>query len=581
MMALVSIVPIIVAGFLTIWSIVVSHRENVARLEGAVIEEIYSELNGFMYNNVNAIRIIITFENEAARKEGGVQYKDQVNLVTRFFGSNTPLNFEEVSLISLEGIETVRFTKDYPSGVSFEDLRDQSGVYKFTAAKSRENYVSDVYYTLRGPMVTVSAPTTDKEGNIFFVISGELNLSYFKNIFKEKKLGDAGYAYLVDKDGFVIAGLGDDPPMASLKNLGLVRSLVAGKNFIGLEKQQRYKNFFGETVVAAGKFLPEYSWGLVVEWPAKEADATINDILYKNILVLLAVVVGVVFASVILSARIVKPIRKLEQGTERIAEGRFEEEIKIKTGDEIQELGEAFNKMMLGLKRLEELKDEFVFIAAHELRTPVAAMKGYLSLILDGTTGVIGEKTKDFIRKVVHANDRLVQLVNDLLEVSRSEAGKLTIKVSSIDLTGAIHDVLTELEKMAEEKGVEIIHEVLPNMPKVLADPDRAKEVLVNLVGNTIKYMGGSGKVNIFHEVEGNMLITHIKDTGLGMSEEAQKKLFEKFYRVATDKTREITGTGLGLFIVKEIMEKMGGKVWAYSEGDGKGSTFSFSLPMA
>jgi signal transduction histidine kinase len=113
-----------------------------------------------------------------------------------------------------------------------------------------------------------------------------------------------------------------------------------------------------------------------------------------------------------------------------------------------------------------------------------------------------------------------------------------------------------------------------------MADADRLKEVLINLVGNSIKYMGGAGTVTISHEVQGNNLVTHVKDTGLGMSKEAQAKLFEKFYRVQTEKTKQIQGTGLGLFIVKEIIEKMNGKI-AVSSEEGKGSDFYFSLPIA
>jgi signal transduction histidine kinase len=119
------------------------------------------------------------------------------------------------------------------------------------------------------------------------------------------------------------------------------------------------------------------------------------------------------------------------------------------------------------------------------------------------------------------------------------------------------------------------------DLPHVLADADRIKEVVVNLVGNAIKYMGGAGNIAVSHEVTADgHVVTHIADTGLGISKEAQEKLFQKFYRVQTDKTKEITGTGLGLFIVKEIVEKMNGTIWATSE-EGKGSVFSFSLPIA
>jgi signal transduction histidine kinase len=124
-----------------------------------------------------------------------------------------------------------------------------------------------------------------------------------------------------------------------------------------------------------------------------------------------------------------------------------------------------------------------------------------------------------------------------------------------------------------------MIYDPAVDLPNVFADAERIKEVMINLVGNAIKYMGGPGTITITHEREGNNIITHIADTGLGISEEAQKELFKKFYRVQTDKTKDISGTGLGLFIVKEIIEKMNGTMFVVSQ-EGKGSTFSFSLPV-
>lgn len=116
-------------------------------------------------------------------------------------------------------------------------------------------------------------------------------------------------------------------------------------------------------------------------------------------------------------------------------------------------------------------------------------------------------------------------------------------------------------------------------MPQVLADPERLKEIMVNLIGNAIKYTLGSGTITIAHEVKDNKLITKIKDTGMGISPENQKKLFEKYFRIEDDKTKDIQGTGLGLFIVKQIIEKMNGRIWVESE-EGKGSTFSFALSV-
>jgi signal transduction histidine kinase len=409
----------------------------------------------------------------------------------------------------------------------------------------------------------------------------------------------------VDQSGALIAGGGNAAPgsaaggnlandigSSTVAQMPMVQKVIGGTPALTAVTQMHYANAFGKNVVAAGEPLGEdgQNWGLVAEWPTSEADAVINALLLRDAIMLFVVLVLVLLLGAVLALIIVRPIEKLEEGAARVAQGKFNEGVSIATGDELQELGDSFNDMVMGLKQLEQLKDEFVFIAAHELRTPVAAMKGYLELILDGTTGAIPDATRAFIQKVIVSDQRLVQLVNDLLEVARSQAGRLTIKVAPVDIAPAISSTLDELKSLADEKGVTMIYDApLPGsgvgadgaaLPQVLADADRIKEVVVNLVGNAIKYMGGAGAIMISHEVVGNILVTHIADTGIGMSAKAQEKLFQKFYRVQTDKTKDITGTGLGLFIVKEIIEKMGGTIAVASE-EGKGSMFSFGLQVA
>jgi len=236
--------------------------------------------------------------------------------------------------------------------------------------------------------------------------------------------------------------------------------------------------------------------------------------------------------------------------------------------------------MMRGLKEFQQLKDEFVFIAAHELRTPVTAIRGYLSMIEDGDAGPVPPKIKEYLDPVMQSNMRLVTLVNDLLEVARQEAGRITIQTVKIDNLGmSISAVIKELKPLADEKQITVLYDDRAVKP-VMADESRVKEIIVNLLSNAVKYTLGSGKVSIWHDTRENMLVTHVKDSGIGIPKEAQAKLFEKFYRVQDERLRHVTGTGLGLFIIKQLIEKMGGKIWFVSE-PGQGTTFSFSLPLA
>jgi signal transduction histidine kinase len=227
-----------------------------------------------------------------------------------------------------------------------------------------------------------------------------------------------------------------------------------------------------------------------------------------------------------------------------------------------------------------KLRDEFVFIAAHELRTPVTAIRGYLSMILEKTFGEVPEKIRENLLIVNQSNDRLVQLVQDLLEVARSEAGKMKVEIVNIPMTENVTTVVNELRSLSEKKGIKVAYEKPEPDVVVKADSYKLKEVLTNLIGNAIKYTAGAGDIIVKHEIKGKELITHITDHGIGLTKEEVEKLFGKFYRAQNTETKDIEGTGLGLFICKEIVERMNGRIWVTSE-KGKGSTFSFSLQLA
>lgn len=578
MMVMVGMVPTIASGLWSLYSVTFSHRLSVANLENSLLNQYADAIRDFIEN------VLGVFQLQIADERTFLALRDQFFLTEQLLNGNHAL--EEVSFINLAGEETLRRNRILEQTVPQEELRSQNELEKFKIAKSGMDYVGPVYFTLSGPMVTVASPVKNKNGEIISILSGEVNLSGLQTIIKRAKLGNSGYLYVTDQNGFIIAKSDNNLTDQSLRDLDIVKGILAGKLLTGFENQLRYQSFFGSAVVAAGLYLPQFRWAIIAEWPVDEADAILMALRNQIFLFSLAAFGATVILSIFLASNIVNPIKVLESGTQLVAQGKFDQPVKIKTGDEIENLGLAFNNMIDGLKQLQQLKDEFVFIAAHELKTPVTAIRGYLSLIRDGFAGPVNKKAMDFIEKVLNANARLIRLVDDLLEVARSEAGRLQIQVTPIDIVSPINETIAELKPLADEKSIEIIYKPEAKLPKVLADSGRVREIMVNLMGNAIKYTLGKGVVTITHEViglssqAGGKVVTHVKDTGMGISKEAQSKLFDKFYRVQSEQTRNITGTGLGLFIVKQIIKKMNGDIWVESE-DGKGSTFSFSLPIA
>lgn len=215
------------------------------------------------------------------------------------------------------------------------------------------------------------------------------------------------------------------------------------------------------------------------------------------------------------------------------------------------------------IKEVDQMKDEFISMASHELRTPVAGIRGYVSMVLDGTFGQISDKLKDTMKIVQSSSDRLASLVEDLLNVSRIEQGRLKMDKKSTEVSQIIKETVAELKVQADEKKLKLEYKPhTDKLPLIKIDKDRFKQVLINLIGNAIKYTE-KGSVEIITEEKdkGKMLEIKVKDTGMGMSAKAQERLFEKFYRVQSSKTQDITGTGLGLWITKKIVNMMKGSI--------------------
>jgi len=229
----------------------------------------------------------------------------------------------------------------------------------------------------------------------------------------------------------------------------------------------------------------------------------------------------------------------------------------------------------------DQAKSEFVSIASHELLTPITAVQGYLSMVLEEDAKKIDPTLRSYTEKAFNSTRRLATLVKDLLSVSRIEAGRMQLDLQRVEIDHQIEQALDQLHFLAEEKKLALNFEKPAEpLPSVLADKDRVIEILINLIGNAIKYTAqGSVTIKILPDLHDKFVTVEIRDTGLGMSKEAQAHLFGKFYRVSTPETTGIMGTGLGLYITKSIVEKMGGTIEVES-APGKGSIFSFTLPV-
>lgn len=228
---------------------------------------------------------------------------------------------------------------------------------------------------------------------------------------------------------------------------------------------------------------------------------------------------------------------------------------------------------------LDRIKNNFLTIASHELRTPMTAIKGYLSTILGGKMGAINQQIREFLEDIYSTNERLIFLVRDFLDVSKIEEGKMSFDIRPIQILEPLKNVLKSLLVLSQERKNKLVSHPPKNLPLVKGDFCAINQIFYNLIGNAIKFTT-KGKITIDLRVTKDKLIINVSDTGMGINDESKKHIFEKFYKGNLPNNLTSGGSGLGLYITKHLVEKMKGKIWFKSKMN-KGSTFSFDLPLA
>lgn len=231
-------------------------------------------------------------------------------------------------------------------------------------------------------------------------------------------------------------------------------------------------------------------------------------------------------------------------------------------------------------EELEKMRLDFVSMASHELRTPLTSIIGYLSVFINENKEKVEKEELELLNKSLTSATQLLNLVGNLLNVNKIEREQMSVIAQPLDYFPIVSKVVEDLKAQAVQKSVVLSISAPDFLPKVLADPIRTPEVITNLVANAINYTDSGGQVKVTLEASPNELITSISDTGVGIPKDAIPHLFNKFFRVSNQTQQASKGTGLGLYISKSIVEKLGGKIWVESEM-GKGSKFSFSLPLA
>jgi len=310
-----------------------------------------------------------------------------------------------------------------------------------------------------------------------------------------------------------------------------------------------------------------------------------------------------VLVALALASRITRPLEELTTGSQYLAEGHFDRRFSIRSNDEIQILADSFNHMTERLKEnveqleesnkklatlneelkeLDRLKSDLLANVSHELRTPLTAIKGYTDYIREGKLGDVSQKQKKGLLVVQKNLDRLSRSINDLLDFSRMDLGRITLNIQPFDLAQLVEQIVTTVRSELERRQVEFHAEIEPGLPPVIADRDRLSQVLENLVINAIKFTPEGGHVTIAAKRSRSSgrpeAQIWLRDTGIGIPATEVTKVFSRFHQVDGTSTRRFGGVGLGLAIVKSILDAHGSSITVESE-EGRGTAFRFALP--
>ncbi|EDN70084.1 sensory box sensor histidine kinase/response regulator [Beggiatoa sp. PS] len=454
-------------------------------------------------------------------------------------------------------------------------------------------------------------PYYDENKTLQGVLGSDFTLKRISDFLRGLKIGKAGKTFIIERSGLLVGGSFPYPSFdkSNQKRLkatdvedGLIKATAQylSKQYGDFTrmKQNEKTQFFHEgqrQLVHVSSFQNPFNldWLIVVVVPEADFMEQINantrvTLFLTLIALLLATLIGI-----FTSKWIVQPILRLNDAAKKLSAGDWEQSLPVGRSDELGELANSFNSMAKQLRasfkaledqnaelqRLDKLKNEFLANTSHELRTPLNGIIGIADSLLDGATGPLPEPTRTNLVMIVVSGRRLANLVNNILDFSKLRHKSIDLQLKSVGMREIVEVVFTLSKPLIGKKDLTFINNISVDLPPVYADENRLQQILHNLVSNAIKFTD-SGRIEISAEIKENLLVTSVKDTGIGISEDKFERIFESFEQADGSTARVYGGTGLGLAVTKKLVELHGGTIHVASKVV-VGSRFTFTLPIA
>jgi two-component system, NtrC family, sensor kinase len=497
----------------------------------------------------------------------------------------------EVAYVDAAGREQL-----FVSRVSTNRIRtgiDRSDTPAFTEAALGRPYFSSVY--LRAdtePYITVSVVDPGGRGG---VTVAEMTLRGISQVISGiRVVGTTGSAYLVDDNGRLIAHpdlalVLRGTSMATLPHVAAAQRLTVPSGTTSVIG----RDLHGREVLASIQKLPQVNWMVVVEQPVDEAFQPVFASMQRSLLIFVAMLGLALIGGFLLARRITQPVEALRRGVADLRTGALPHGVSVRTGDELEVLANDFNAMATELAAtIEELKrtsrelelaslhkSEFLANMAHEVRAPLNAVIGFSEVLLQQMFGPVNEKQAEYLRDILDSGRHLLALINDILDLSKVEAGQMDLERSTFWLPEVVQSAVHMFRETAIRREVDLQLKVADDVGEIEADLRRIRQVLFNLLSNAIKFTGAGGRVDVRASLRDDVVEIRVVDTGVGINGMDQERIFEPFQQAGDHEAAQAEGTGLGLSIVRRFVELHGGRIWVESE-PGKGSAFAFQIPV-
>jgi two-component system, NtrC family, sensor kinase len=513
----------------------------------------------------------------------------------------------EVRYLDSSGKEQVRTSPVEPDRLGHG--LDRSGSAAFIRARAEKRYLGRVYFRLKSqPRMTISvAERAPGRG----AVVAEIDLSFVREVIDRARVGTAGYAYAVNSAGELVAH--PDPNLVlsrtSFTSLPQVRDALSGPANSPDDSATIGRDLDGTKVLSAYETIDSLGWRVFVEEPLSEAFAPLKSAIWRTAFLLVAFLILAAATSFVLARRMARPVEAMQAAAAKIGAGSLDERIEASSNDELGALAEEFNRMAAQLQEsyagleqkveertreletaLSELdeksreleaasrhKSEFLANMSHELRTPLNAIIGFSQVLREKLFGGLNEKQDEYVEDILTSGNHLLALIDDILDLSKVEAGQVELEVAPFSLREALERGVVMVRERATENGVRVTLEADGDIDIVTGDERRIRQVIFNLLSNAVKFTPADGTVDVRSAQANGEVRVSVADTGPGIAAEDQERIFEEFQQTEVG-VRQREGTGLGLALSKRLVELHGGRIWVESE-PGKGSTFVFTLP--